>query len=147
MDTMLASNADAQLILKLYELRTEPTMRTARNWITVQFWPTSASEILIVLRAFGEQENCYLRQVVSYWEMAAALVLHGALAPDLFFDCNRENIFILAKFYPFLAEIRKEMPDFFKHTEDLTTRFSVARQCLEGMMKRNESRRAQTANR
>ena len=35
----LATAADGELILKLYELRTEPTMRQARAWIMVEFWP------------------------------------------------------------------------------------------------------------
>jgi len=39
MQKTLATNADAEIILKLYELRTEPVMRLARAWITVDFWP------------------------------------------------------------------------------------------------------------
>ncbi len=37
MEANLASNADAQLILKLYELRMEATMRAARQWFTAEF--------------------------------------------------------------------------------------------------------------
>ncbi len=147
MDTMLATNGDAQLILKLYELRTEERMRNARKWITSEFWPSTAKEVLAVLHASGTEENCYLRQVVSYWEMAAAFVLHGALDADLFLDCNSENLFILAKFYPFLQEIRAEFPGLLVRTEELANRFGDARQRLEGIIRRQESRRAQTANR
>ena len=101
----LSTNNDAELILKLYELRTEPTMREARNWITTEFWPTSAEEFFVVQRGRGTKENAYLRQVTSYWEMAAAFVLHGCLSPELFIDCNGENIFILAKLDSIIHEI------------------------------------------
>jgi hypothetical protein len=146
MDTMLATNADAQLILKLYELRTEVGMRKARKWVTEQFWPQTAQDALRVLCAFGTDENAYLRQVLSYWEMAAAFVLHGALDADLFLACNGENLFILAKLHPFLKEIREESPFFLIRTEELTMKFPTARRRLEAMIKREEARRAQKSS-
>ena len=145
MDTMLATNGDAQLILKLYELRTEERMRTARRWVTAEFWPQGAQEILTLLRAMNTEQNAYLRQVLSYWEMAAAFVLHGALDADLFLACNSENLFILAKLYPFLKEVRQEYPYFLLRTEELAGRFGDARQRLEGLIQRMESRRSDLA--
>ncbi len=142
MDTMLATNGDAQLILKLYELRTEERMRNARRWVTSEFWPSSAEEILSVLHASETDENAYLRQVTSYWEMAAAFVLHGALDADLFIACNTESLFILAKFYPFLKEVRAESPNFLIRTEELANRFGEARQRLQRMIQKQEARRA-----
>ena len=66
---------DADLILKLYDLRREETMRKARNWMAM-FNPESAQEI--VAAASGEH-NAYLRMVMSYWDMAASLVNNGAI--------------------------------------------------------------------
>ena len=111
-ESTLATTADAGLILKLYELRTEPTMREARAWMTGQFFPQTAEEFFAVAYARGSKENAWYRQVTSYWEMAAALVLHGALNADLFIDCNNEPFFIYAKFLPILPEIRQRMPGF-----------------------------------
>ena len=145
MDTMLATNGDAQLVLKLYELRTEEQMRAARKWVTTEFWPSSAQDVLSVLHAADTQENAYLRQVTSYWEMAAALVLHGALDADLFIACNAENLFILAKLHPFLKEIRVELPRFLVRTEELANRFGEARQRLQAMILKQEARRAEAA--
>ena len=145
MDTMLATNGDAQLILKLYELRTEERMRIARRWVTAEFWPSTAQDVASVLHASETSENAYLRQVVSYWEMAAAFVLHGALDADLFIACNAENLFILAKFHPFLKEIRTEMPSFLLRTEELANRFGDARQRLQAMIQRQEARLAAAA--
>jgi len=111
-ESTLATTADAGLILKLYELRTEPTMREARAWMTGQFFPQTAEEFFAVVNARGSKENAWYRQVTSYWDMAAALVLHGALNADLFVDCNSEPFFLYAKFLPILPEIRQRMPGF-----------------------------------
>jgi len=111
-ESTLATTADAGLILKLYELRTEATMREARAWMTGQFFPQTAEEFFAVVNARTSKENAWFRQVTSYWEMAAAFVLHGALNADLFVDCNSEPFLLYAKFLPILPEIRQRMPGF-----------------------------------
>jgi len=98
MERMLATPADAEIILKLYELRTEAVMRQARAWVVGEFWPRTAEEFLAVLENPAEPHNPWLRQVITYWEMAAAMVLHGAVSAELFVDCNAEGFFMLAKF-------------------------------------------------
>ena len=72
----------------------------------MKFWPKSAKEVIDVQNAFGTQENCYFRQVISYWEMSSSLVLRGAVDPDLFMDWSGEMVFFFAKIYPYLAEVR-----------------------------------------
>ena len=73
-----ATAEDARLVLKLYDLRREAEMRKARHFMTAEFWPKDADEFIKVANALGTQENAWLRQVGGYWDMAAALVLHGA---------------------------------------------------------------------
>src|ERR1700679_4044982 len=107
---MLATPADAEIILKLYELRTEPVMRQARAWMTGEFWPKSADEYFAVAENPADPHNAWLRQVLSYWEMAAAMVLHGAVSAELFVDCNSEGFFLLAKLEPILEGIREKSP-------------------------------------
>src|SRR5205085_950764 len=80
--------ADAQLILQLYDLRREAEMRKARNWWLVTFWPRTADEFIKVATALGSQENNWLRQVGGYWDLAASLVLHGTIHPDLFLEAG-----------------------------------------------------------
>jgi hypothetical protein len=109
----IASSADAEIILKLYQLRTETVMRQARAWITAEFWPQNADEFFVILNDSGSQKNNWLRQVVTYWEMAASLVLHGALSADLFVDCNPEPFYILARLTPILPDIQAKMPMYF----------------------------------
>lgn len=102
----MATATDAELILKLYELRTEAVLRKARAWV-VGWWPAHFDEIAAVQRDMGSENNNYYRQVIGYWEMAAAMVLRGAIDPDLFLDCNGENIFIYAKMTPFFGDYTK----------------------------------------
>jgi L-rhamnose mutarotase len=102
----MATTADAELILKMYQLRTEETMRIARDFVG-NFNPASFDELLTLHRASGTKENAYWRQVLSYWEMVAAFVLHGVLDPDLFLDTNGESLFLYAKFTPFLEDYAK----------------------------------------
>ncbi|HEX5874666.1 MAG TPA: hypothetical protein VFY60_08450 [Pyrinomonadaceae bacterium] len=105
---------DADLILKLYDLRREPTMREARNWF-FQFNPQTPNDFMEVL--MGDKSG-YYRMVVSYWDMAASLVNHGAIDADMFNDANGEHLFVFAKIEPFLPALR-EMgnPDFLVHLE------------------------------
>jgi hypothetical protein len=102
----MATPQDAQLILELYKLRTEATMRESRAMMgTVKF--ESYEEIQAIQRAMGTRENAAWRQVISYWEMAAALVLHDSLDADLFMDTNGENFYYYAKMTPFFEQVVK----------------------------------------
>jgi hypothetical protein len=133
--TSLASTADAELLLKLYDLRREQTMRAARLWVTVDFQPASAEDAIAVLKNFGSQQNQYLRQVTTYWEMAASFVLRGAIDGDLFVECNAENVLILAKFQPFLEQIRADFPEFLVRTEQVINKYATSRAMLERAIK------------
>ncbi len=96
----MATAKDAELILKLYELRTEPLMRESRAFVA-SFNPTTAEEMLTVVRGAGTKENAAWRQVMSFWEMAATFVLQDALDPELFAETSSENFYFYAKFTPF----------------------------------------------
>ncbi|MGA3091977.1 MAG: hypothetical protein ABSD75_25505 [Terriglobales bacterium] len=116
------TTADAELILKLYDLRREAEIRKARNW-WLGFWPESADDILKIATALGTQENAWLRQVGGYWEMAASFVLHGALNRDLFLEpsFSGEMFVFFGKIEPFLKEVREKLqnPSIFGNAEKL----------------------------
>ena len=95
----------ADLILKLYDLRREKKMRKARQWMA-SFNPEGAQDVIDVL--MGEH-SAYFRQVMSYWDMAAALVLNGAIDEQMFDDANGEHLFYFAKIEPFLEELRGKL--------------------------------------
>ena len=86
-----ATYDDANLILRLFELRREEKLRQARDWFVMNFRATSLEEAMKVI-PMGSQENAYFRMVVSYWEMAASFVTAGVLNQDLFFESNGELV-------------------------------------------------------
>ena len=131
-----ASHHDAELILKLYDLRREPEMRKARNFVGLEFWPNSMDDFAKNVSAPGSDANRYWRQAISFWEMAAQLVLHGALNEELFVDTAGELFFFLAKFKPFLPELRKVQPELFQAMETLATRTPAAREKLAAVEQR-----------
>jgi hypothetical protein len=134
MSTQANAN-DAELVLKLYDLRREPEMRKARNWWATQFWPDNADDAFKVGMAMGTPENAWLRQVTGYWEMAASLVLHGAINEQLFMEpsVSGEMFFVFAKVHPFLAELREKFqsPTMMANIEKLINKTPAGREQLK----------------
>jgi hypothetical protein len=145
MERMLATPADAEIVIKLYQLRTEAVMRKAREWLVGEFWPKTAEEFFAVYDNPADKHNPFIRQVISYWEMAAAMVIHGAVSAELFVDSNSEGFMILAKFAPILAAIREKNPTFLTKTSEMVKRFSSAAQRYEAIGKRVEAMRESRA--
>ena len=116
------TTTDAELILKLYDLRREAELRKARNW-WLGFWPESADDIMKIATALGTQENAWLRQVAGYWEMAASFVLHGVLNREMFLEgsFSGEMFLFFGKVEPFLKELREKLqnPNMFGNVEKL----------------------------
>jgi len=137
------STDDAQLILKLYELRREPEMRKARNWWMTDFWPKNADDFLKVAWAMGSQENNWLRQVAGYWGMTASLVLEGALSEELFLrpSSSGEMFVMFGKVHPFLADLREKLgdPEVFLDVEKVITHTKWGRERLKFILRRIET--------
>lgn len=93
----------ATLLIRLYELRREPTMREARSWYARSFNPSTAAE---VLEALSGPNSGHFRMVTTYWDMAASFVLNGAIDEKMFLDANGEQNVIYAKLEPFITEYR-----------------------------------------
>ena len=118
MSNSLPNHHDAELVLKLYDLRRESVMREARNWMAT-FNPQSIDDVVKVMSNFTAKENAYLRQVCSYWEMVAALIIHGTLNADLAYDTLGEMYFVYAILEPVVEEFRKKFssPEFFANVQ------------------------------
>ncbi len=100
----MSKQKEADLILKLYDLRRETVMREARNWFFT-FNPGSVQDFMDVLTS---DKSGYYRMVISYWDMAASLVNNGAIDAQMFNDANGEHLFVYAKLEPFLEDLRRE---------------------------------------
>jgi hypothetical protein len=144
-----ASAKDAELILKLYELRREAELRKARNWWLWTFSPLNADDFVKVANASGSQENNWLRQGGGYWGMAAALVRQGLLDEELFLRpaCSGEMFFMFAKVYPFITELREKLgdPELFLDVEKVVTGTKWGRERLKFVLKRIEGAREKKA--
>lgn len=129
-------------ILRLYELRSEPTMRKARDWFATSFFPESTQDILAVLTG---EHSAEFRMVASYWDMAAAFVVFGAINDDMFNAINTEHVLVYAKLQPFLAELRAVpgIPPYlyFKHLEPVVQRLPDAEERIAVMRRYAKSRR------
>jgi hypothetical protein len=139
------TTADAHLILELYDLRREAEMRKARNWWLMTFWPQNLDDFLQIANSMGSQENNWMRQVTGYWEMAASMVVHGAVHPDLFLEpsFSGEMYFIFAKVRPFLSELREKMgsPSMLRNVEKVATLTEESRARLQQFETRVAARR------
>src|SRR5271170_8454414 len=132
----MATPADAELVLKLYEMRREDTLRRARRFLIFEFHPKTVEELRVVSRDIKAEHNAYWRQTLSFWEMAASLVLRGALDADLFLDSNNEGILIYAKFHHFHAETEKQSGNrFMAHTAAMIDAYPVAKARYESFLK------------
>lgn len=96
---------DADLLLKIYDLRREPVMRESRYALTRDFWPRSAEEVVDILRS-DHPLNAPWRQVTGYWEMVYSMARHGIIQGDFLVENNTEGLFLFARVEPYLAEIR-----------------------------------------
>jgi hypothetical protein len=115
-----ATYDDANLLLRLYEIRREEKMRTARHWFLFEFKPGSWAEIRESYLS-GEEHDNYIRMVGTYWDMACALVKQGVLHKELFYATNGEHLGVWNKIKPWVAEARQERhnPLLYRHLEEV----------------------------
>ncbi len=127
---MAESSRAASTLLKLYELRTEATLRQARAWFVFEFHPSSAQDVLAAWLGPGHESAPY-RMVTTYWDMAASLVVQNAIPAEMFNAANTEHVVVYAKLRPFLADVRTrtEYPDYLTNLEQVV-----------GMMPQTEER-------
>jgi hypothetical protein len=141
----MSTHEEANLILKLYELRREETMRKARDWYFREFNPSSMED---VTNALFSEHSGHLRMVMTYWDMAAALVNHGAIGIDLFNDTNGEHIGVFAKVEPLLADMRAAYgPQFLANVEKLIDATPGGRERVAAMRQRTKAILAEIAAR
>jgi hypothetical protein len=139
----MSKQEEAGLILKLYELRREETMRKARDWYFREFHPESMADFTAAL--FGEHSG-HLRMVITYWDMAAGLVHNGAISVEMFNDTNGEQIGTFSKIELLLPEIRAAFgPQFAANLEKLIDATPDGRKKVAEARERMKGIRAQLA--
>lgn len=97
---------DAELVLRVYDLRREAVLRESRDLINREFWPRNEQEALAVLQPDHPLNRAY-RQVSTYWEMVYGLCKHGIVHTEYLLDSNGEGLILFSRVEPYLAAIRK----------------------------------------
>ena len=95
----------ANLMLRLYDLRREPRMREARDWYFAKFHPTSLEDINRQA-PMGSPESASMRMVITYWEMAASMVNRGLVDEGFFFENTGEQWFVWERIKAFVPALR-----------------------------------------
>ncbi len=141
----MSKHDEADLILKLYELRREDTMRKARDWYFREFHPENMADIN---NAMFSEHSGHLRMIMTYWDMAAALVNHGAINIDLFTDTNGEHFSAFSKLEPLLGEMRSNYgPHVLVNLEKLIDATPDGRARVAAIRERMKGIRAEMAGR
>lgn len=127
---------DAELTLRLYELRREAVMRASRDAMNMKFQPKSADELIAITKP-DHPLNAAFRQVSSYWEMVYGMAHHNIANAEYLVETNAEGLLLFAKVAPHLERFRKEVsPTAFRHAEWAAKETAVGRQRFELFTKR-----------
>jgi hypothetical protein len=117
---------DANLILRLYEMRRDERMRKARAWFTSQFKVTTWEDLQKLAPA-GSDENASYRMVVTYWDMVASFITSGVLHRELFFQSGRELLLVWERVRGVLPEVRERYKDplLWNHLESVGNEYAI----------------------
>lgn len=122
---------DAEIVIKLYDLRRETVMRESRSAINSTFWPRTFADVQAVGKA-DHPLNAAFRQVVGYWEMVYGIARHGIVNPDFLVENSGEGLFLLARVEPFLEEYHRSVnPRHFSNAQWIARESETGRQMIE----------------
>lgn len=132
---------DAQIVMRLYELRRETVMRDSRKALTEGFLPKSYEDVQAITKG-THPLNASWRQVGTYWQMAYGMARHGIVNADYLAENAGEGLLLYAKVQPYLEELRRDtFPTAFRDAEWLVEHSEVARGTFERMRDRVEKLR------
>jgi hypothetical protein len=122
---------DADLVLKIYDLRRDPAMRELRNALDAKFWPRSAEEAVAITTP-DHPLNVAFREISGYWEMVYGMARHGVIHPDFLVENNGEGLFLFARLEPYLSAFRQAVsPRSFRNAEWVATNCAAGKALME----------------
>jgi hypothetical protein len=122
---------DADLMLRVYDMRREAKTREARDKLNGQFWPKSYEDVKAV-QQFDHPLNAAWRQLTGYWEMVYGLARNGIVNADYLAETNGEGLFFFAKVAPYLEQIRRDTtPTMFQSVEWVAKNSATGKKMLE----------------
>lgn len=127
---------DADIVLRVYELRREPVMREARDAVNAKFLPRSFDELMAVTKA-DHPLNAPFRQVSSYWEMVYAMARYGVVHGDFLMESNGEGLILYTRVQAYLPQYRQATsPRAFRNAEWVAEHTEQGRQISTLMRER-----------
>jgi hypothetical protein len=120
------THEQAQLHLQVYEMRREARLREARDWFFKNYNVQNLEEAMRIA-APGTPEGTMTMMVVSYWDQACALLNHGLLHEDLFYETTGEFFGVWERVKPMIPQARElwKNPHFLSHLEKAAKRFEA----------------------
>ncbi|MGE5325950.1 MAG: hypothetical protein ACM3NO_02830 [Deltaproteobacteria bacterium] len=117
---------DAELLLRLYDLRREDRLREAREWFVGKYQAASYQDLLQRYPR-GSQDNARFRMVISYWDMVASIVNHGLIKEEFFFENTAEFWIVWQKTKPIAEEARtaRKNPFIWRNLEALCEKYEA----------------------
>ncbi|MGH9355884.1 MAG: DUF4760 domain-containing protein [Terriglobia bacterium] len=148
--TQKPDHLDAEILLRLYDLRREEKLRAAREWFMRELQVESPDDLMKRYPA-GTQENAYFRMVTSYWDMAASLLNRGLINDELFFENTGELWAVWEKVKRIVPQMRdtRKNPVAFKNLEQAAKKYEdwIGQHAPEALAVRRESSQTAAANR
>jgi hypothetical protein len=123
------THEQANLLLRLYELRRESRLREARAWFYSHF-EAGTPEELLKKYPMGSAENASFRMVITYWDMAAGLVNRGLMDDEMFFENSAEGWIVWEKMKVLVPAQRRLLknPAYLAHLENFAKRYEAWRE-------------------
>jgi hypothetical protein len=148
------THEQAELHLKVYDLRREAKLRQGREWFFKNYFVENLEDARRIA-APGTENGALAMMVITYWEHACALLNYGLLHEDLFFETSGEFFGVWERVKAVVPQFRQAFanPQFLAHLEKAAQRFeewSESRTpghiaAMRQMMKQMESQRTATA--
>jgi hypothetical protein len=131
---------DADLVLRLFDLRREAKLREARSWMG-SFYCDSAQQFL---DAYGAPD-AYMRMVAGYWDIATSMVNMGVIHRGLFVEAGGEAFFLWAKVGEWIPAFREMTgnPGFLANVEKFVHETPGGAERVAGMREYQKKVRAQ----
>ena len=120
------THEQAELQLKVYDLRREPRLRQARDWYFRNYFVNTLEDSMRIA-APGTENGTLAMMVLSYWDQACALLNYGLLHEDLFFETSGEFFGVWERVKPIIAQGRERWanPQFLAHLEKAAERYEA----------------------
>lgn len=147
------THEQAELHLKVYDLRREARLRQGREWFFKNYFVENFEDARRIAGP-GTENGALAMMVITYWEHACALLNYGLLHEDLFFETSGEFFGVWERIKRVVPQFRQAFanPQFLAHLEKAAQRFEAWSEsrtpghiaAMRQMMKQTESQRTAT---